>query len=67
MTLKQIREYIVGDFRICVDEAKGDEFECIDNFDSDNKEKMELYKDAELTLIMPCNNDSVLIEVCIDS
>lgn len=64
--LKDIKEYMAGDFTVEVEDATNDEYNHIDDFLSKDIEKMELYKNAQVTGIMPFNNSCVQINVCIN-
>lgn len=65
MKLKDIVQYIVGDCTINVENAIDDNFDYVDDFMSNDTEKMNLYQNAQVTSIMPYDSSCVQINVCI--
>lgn len=66
MKLKDIIKYIFGVCIVNVADATNEEFEYVDDFMSDNEEKMKLYEDADVLDIMPHDTDYVQINVSIN-
>ena len=66
MKLKDIMGYIVGNCTIEVEDATNDRFDHVDDFLSNDKDKMELYKNAKITGILPYSKDCIQINVCIN-
>lgn len=66
MKLKDIIRYIAGDCTVEVEDAADDKFDHVDDFMSNDKYKMELYKNAQVTGILPYSKDCIQINVCIN-
>lgn len=66
MKLKDIIQYIAGDFTVEVEDATNDEYNHVDDFISSDMNRMELYKNAQVTGIMPFSNSCVQINVVIN-
>lgn len=66
MKLKDIMEYIDGNCIINVEDATDDEFDYVDDFMSSDTIKMNEYQDAQVTTIMPYDEDCILINVSIN-
>lgn len=66
MKLKDITQYIAGDFTVGVEDATNDEYNHVDDFVSKDINKMELYKNAQVTGIIPFSNSCVQINVAIN-
>ena len=66
MKLKDIIKYMVEDYSVEVEDATDDKFDHVVNFMSNDKDKMELYKNAKVTTILPFSNSCIQINVCIN-
>lgn len=64
--LKDIKGYMVGDFTVEVENAINDKYNHVDDFMSKDIDKLELYKNARVTGIMPFSNNCVQINVAIN-
>lgn len=64
--LKDIKDYIAGDFTVEVEDAVNDEYSHVDDFMSKDIDKMELYKNAKVIGIIPFSNNCVQINVAIN-
>lgn len=66
MKLKDILPYVFEDCIILVEDAKDGKYEYVDDFISNDKAKVKLYEDAEVSVIMPHDIDYIQINVCIN-
>lgn len=66
MKLKDIMGYIAGDCTISVEDATNEEFKHVEDFTLNDKDKMEIYKNAQVTGILPYSKDCIQINVCIN-
>lgn len=66
MKLKDIIRYIAGDCTVEVEDATDEEFNHVDDFMSDNTEKIEKYKNAKVSSVLPFSNDCIQINVYIN-
>lgn len=66
MKLKDIAPYIFGDFIVNVEDATDEKFDYVDDFMSNDEEKMKLYENADVVNVMPHDMDYVQVNVCIN-
>lgn len=64
--VKRIIKYIVEDYTIEVEDATSDTFDHVEDFTQNDKDKMEIYKNAQVTGILPCSKECIQINVCIN-
>ena len=66
MKLKDVIKYMVGVCTVEVEDATNEDFNHVEDFMSNNADKMELYQNAQITSIMPHSKDCIQINVCIN-
>lgn len=66
MRLKNIMKYMAGDCIINVEDAMDEKFDYVDDFTSNETDKMKLYQDAKVVSIIPYSTTYVQINVNIN-
>ena len=66
LELKDIIRYIAVNCTVEVEDATDEEFNHVDDFMSDDTEKIEKYKNAKVSSVLPFSNDCIQINVYIN-
>lgn len=66
LELKDIIRYIVVNYTVEVEDATDEEFNHVDDFMSNNTEKIEKYKNAKVSNVFLFSNDCMQINVYIN-